>query len=299
MRTALLERLFFGLLLCFFVGTTASAHPGSGIVVDKFGQIYFTDTGRGVWKIDTHGKLSYIPASQFHWMALDEEGYFAKSQKSFREFFERVVPESSKSSLVLCSEFPLTINRDGNLYYADSRRSSKKIVRRTSDGNESILAGGETFRNISGIANGPDGSIYVTDDSNPDVEHIQRISMDGTVSMIASLDSIKIGGGISKEPTARYTYCRGLAVDSQGVLYVASTGSSRVLKITTDGNVSTILQAPSPWSPTGVALFRGEVYVLEWSQPADSQLEVRKAWTPRVRKVGRDGKVTVLATVLR
>ena len=58
----------FNLVLYSLVGTTISAHPGSGIVVDRNGQVYFTDTGKGVWKIDAQGKLTYIPASRFHWM---------------------------------------------------------------------------------------------------------------------------------------------------------------------------------------------------------------------------------------
>jgi len=51
-----------GLVLCAQLATSTSAHPGSGIVVDKQGQIFFTDTGQGVWKIDNQGKLSYLPA---------------------------------------------------------------------------------------------------------------------------------------------------------------------------------------------------------------------------------------------
>jgi len=90
-----------------------------------------------------------------------------------------------------------------------------------------------------------------------------------------------------------------LFVDSQGVVYVAATGSRRVLKLTPQGDVSAILQAPSPWSPTGVAVFGGEVYVLEWQDAPASQTEVRRAWIPRVRKVGRDGNVKTLATVSR
>jgi hypothetical protein len=90
-----------------------------------------------------------------------------------------------------------------------------------------------------------------------------------------------------------------LVVDSQGVVYVAATGSRRVLMITPGGDVSTLLQAPSPWSPTGVAVFGGEVYVLEWQDAPPSLLETRNAWIPRVRKVGRDGKITTLATISR
>ena len=100
-------------------------------------------------------------------------------------------------------------------------------------------------------------------------------------------------------PESEANYCRGLAVDSQGVVYVAATGSRRVLKLTPGGDASTVLQAPSPWSPTGVALFGGEVYVLEWQDAPPSLLETRNAWIPRVRKVGRDGKITTLATISR
>ncbi len=283
-------------MLCALFATSTSAHPGSGIVVDKHGQIFFTDTGQGVWKIDNQGILTYLPASLWHWMALDEVGYFAESQKNFGEWFERVTPQSSKPVLIMCSDFPLTVNRDGNLYYADTRHSSARIVRRTPDGTESVLAGGEMFQGIAGIAAGPDGSLYVTD-----ANAIRKITMDGTVSMIASPEMI----GIDKDrannppPETEATYCRGLAVDSQGVVYVAATGSRRVLKITPQGEVSAILQAPSPWSPTGVAVFQGEVYVLEWRDAAPSRAEVRRDWIPRVRKVGRDGKITTLATVSR
>jgi len=53
---------FLGLLVCILVQTKAFGHPGSGIVIDKYGQIYFTDTGKGVWKIDVKGHLTYVPA---------------------------------------------------------------------------------------------------------------------------------------------------------------------------------------------------------------------------------------------
>lgn len=288
---------FFSLLLFVLVGTRATAHPGSGIVVDKNGQVYFTDTGQGVWKIDKQGKLTYIPSSLFHWMAIDEIGYFAESQKSFGEWFERVTSQSSKPALIMCSDFPLTVNRDGNIYYANTRHSSAKIIRRTPDGKETVLAADKVFEYINGIAAGPDGSLYVTEASHDDASTIRKITMNGTVSIIATFAG-KTGGKDLPAGTVP-SYCRGLAVDSMGVGYVAATGSRSIIKVTPRGDVSTILQEPSPWSPTGVAVFRGEVYVLEWHDVAPSQEEVRKAWIPRVRKIGRDGKITTLATVSR
>ncbi len=289
------------IVLCVLLGTSAFAHPGSGIVVDTQGQIFFTDTGQGVWKIDKQGNLTLLPASLFHWMTLDEAGYFAESQKNFGEWFERVTSQGSKPALIMSSDFPLTINRDGNLYYADTRPRSARIVRRTPDGKESVLTADEAFKGIAGIAASPDGSLYVTDAIRPDTNSILKITKDGKVSQFASPEIIGSGRdrAINPPPESDVSYCRGLAVDSQGVVYVAATGSRRVLKITPSGGVSTILQAPSPWSPTGVAVFGGEVYVLEWQDAPASQAEVRRAWIPRVRKVGRDGKFTTLATVSR
>ena len=78
-RASFAVRTFICLMLFVLLGTGALAHPGSGIVVDKEGNVFFTDTGMGVWKIDTKGKLTYIPASRFHWMAIDEAGSFAGS----------------------------------------------------------------------------------------------------------------------------------------------------------------------------------------------------------------------------
>src|SRR5438045_8895160 len=64
----------------------ASAHPGSGIVVDEKGQVFFTDTGNPdakfsghVWKIDAQGRLSSAHATGAHWLALDATGRFARS----------------------------------------------------------------------------------------------------------------------------------------------------------------------------------------------------------------------------
>ena len=289
-------RTFISLMLCVLFGTMATAHPGSGIVVDKYGQVYFTDTGKGVWKVDNQGKLTFIPASRFHWMTIDVIGQFAESPKNFGQYFERVTPQSSKPALIMCSDFPLVVGKDGNIYYADTRPSSTKIIRRTPDGKESVIASDKTFEFISGIAVGTDGSLYITEASNANSNTIRRITMSGTVSIIATFVG-KSGNDLPLETVP--SYCRGLSVDSTGNIYVAATGSRSILKITPQGKVITILQTTSPWTPTGVAVFHGEVYVLEWHDVTPENLEVRIAYIPRVRKIGQDGKVSTLATVSR
>src|SRR6185436_8797016 len=160
-KTSMIKTIV-GLILCIVIGTSAAAHPGSGIVIDKDGQIYFTDTGKGVWKIDTNGKLSYLPASKFHWMAIDAAGDFAGSPKNFGEYFERVTPENNKPALIMCSDFPLVVGKDGNIYYAQTRPGAARIIRRTAGGKETVLASNKIFEFISGIAIGPDGYLYIT-----------------------------------------------------------------------------------------------------------------------------------------
>lgn len=272
------------------------AHPGSGIVVDEMGNVFFTDTGKGVWKIDRQGKLIYMPASKFHWMTMDTTGYFATSEKSFGQYFERVTGQNSKPTLIMCSDFPLVANKDGNIYYANTQHNKAKIIRRTPGGKESTFASDKVFEFVNGITASPDGSIYITEASNPDANTIRKITMDGKMSIIATFVG-KMHKDLPLETVP--SYCRGLVVDSTGTIYVAATGSRSVLKVTPSGDVKTILQESGPWTPTGVAVSKGEIYVLEWHDVEAKDLEVRAAYIPRVRKIGLDAKITTLATVSR
>ena len=96
----------------------------------------------------------------------------------------------------------------------------------------------------------------------------------------------------SDSPYFHAPYLRGLDITEDGTVYAAVNGCRCVIKITPEGKVETILKAEKPWSPTGVALRGKDVFVLEYThtdQPKD--------WAPRVRKLGRDGKVATLAAL--
>ena len=275
--------IFFALMLLLLPAIRVSAHPGSGIVVDKDGQIYFTDTGKGVWRIDKQGKLIYLPASRFHWMAIYKVGKFSSSPKSLGEYFEKVSSKNAGAALLMCSDFPLTINTDGNIYYAMTRPGSGKIIRRTSEGKETVLITDRIIESVTDMCSGADGALYITEAGNPGANTIRKITMDGKIAIIATIPS----------------YCRGLAVDAKGDIYVASTGNRKLIKISPQGQVTEILKEEEPWSPTGVAIFNGEIYLLEWHDVPPELDEVREAWIPRVRKVDKSGKVTTVATVSR
>src|SRR5262245_12960502 len=62
------------------LAASALAHPGSGLAVDKNGQLYFLDTGSGLWKIDAQGKLTHVDGTRYHWLALDERNALANTR---------------------------------------------------------------------------------------------------------------------------------------------------------------------------------------------------------------------------
>jgi hypothetical protein len=77
---------------------------------------------------------------------------------------------------------------------------------------------------------------------------------------------------------------------------VAATGCGSVFKVAPGGRVTVLSQLPRAWSPTGVATFGSDLYVLEFER---GDTEDRRAMLPRVRKISADGKTVVVATVTR
>jgi sugar lactone lactonase YvrE len=160
---------------------------------------------------------------------------------------------------------------------------------RTSGGPTSVLTS-LRVPHLNGLAAGPDGSLYYTENTA-----IRRISAQGQISTVAANITLTACPSIpGMEPND--AQLRGLAVDASGTVYVAASGCGSVLKVTPGGRITTVLQLESPWSPTAVALFGKDIYVLEYLHTA---VEDRLQWLPRVRKIAPDGKTTVIASVTR
>jgi hypothetical protein len=275
------------------------AHPGSGIAVDRFGHVYFLDTGAGLLTIDESGKLIQIPGPKYHWLALDANSRFVSAR----------LPEGSDSGmdwdifkagtnplLLLSSSFPIAIGQDGNLYYPSGHSGDLRLMRSTPAGLSSVFVtlpptARGPLPHLNGIVAGPDESLYYTENFA-----IRRITAKGPISTVATISACADGQLFPSISVAEGPYLRGLAIDPSGVMYVAATGCGRVLKITPDGKVTTLVQTQSPWSPTGVALFGSDVYVLEYLHTARDS---RTDWLPRVRKITADGASTVIASVFR
>jgi len=280
-------------LVCL-LSTFAVAHPGSGIVVDRLGQVYFLDTGSGLWRIDARGAVTHLSPLRNHWLAIDPGDTFTQNRLPVDAGRDWVITAvASNPTLLISTDFPLTIGQDGYLYYPSVRETNARILRKTPTGAASAFAtlprsvAGSPVAWINGITAASDGSIYYTEDNA-----IRRINARGAVSTVATVPALAHGPAIPGND--KHPYLRGLKVDAGGAVYVADAGDARVLKITPDGKIATLLQTESPWAPTDVALFGDVVYVLEFLHTLE---EDRLAWIPRIRKITPDGRSTIILTV--
>ena len=283
--------LVAGILFCT---SLMEAHPGSGIVVDRNGNVYFVDTGSGVWKVSPDGSLGRVPGPAYHWMAMDIDGRLRNASLHFSRGDATVTPVGEHPTLLLASDFPIAVGLNGNLYYPwfDDRLN---IQCRTPSGTTSVLAesvkspGRKPPRWLNGMAVGPDSTIYYTEN-----DAVRKISPWGSISTV--VENITVSDCDSLNVTGEYNgvYLRGIDVDARGTIYAAATGCCCVLEISGRGTVRTVLKSQRPWSPTGVAVSGDELYVLEYFHTAG---ENRREWLPRVRKVSRDGSVRTIAEI--
>jgi hypothetical protein len=201
---------------------------------------------------------------------------------------------------------PFVVNPDGNLYYGtgfpggdDLTPGGLTLTRLAPDAKRTLFAPdlkktlAEMKEAVTGLAAGPDGTLFV---ACP--KAILTVKTDGTVGTLVHPVEVKDGEDtFGKEPESPFyhpPYLRGLAVTAEGAVYAAVTGRRCVAKVSKAGKVETVLKAERPWSPTGVAVRGTDVFVLEYTNT-----DKAGDWVPRVRKLGADGKVAVLADLTR
>lgn len=284
---------FAVLLLVSLLGAAVLyAHPGAAIAVAKNGVVYFVDTGAGVFSIEANGRVVRREGPAFHWFAFDPDGRFRKTPwPSMRDAELRSA--GVNPTVVLSSDFPVVIGADGKFYYPDASGERVRIVAVDPSGARAVRANlppirsaGQTVKWLNGLASGPDGSLYYTED-----RAIRKIDRRGRVSAVVENVAVPNCTAVPGVEAGGRPYLRGLAISADGSIYVAASGCGAVLKVDAKGHVSTVLKASAPWSPTAIAVSGREIYVLEYLHTASDD---RREWIPRIRKIGSSGRVSTM-----
>jgi sugar lactone lactonase YvrE len=146
------------------------------------------------------------------------------------------------------------------------------------------------FDDPFGVALDRQGKVYVADAGNSN--RIRSIAPDGTVATFAGGSEGFIDG---KGTAAAFHTPSALAFDHEGNLYVADTGNHAIRKIAKDGTVTTLAGNGTRGDADGIgraAQFNGPVGL---AVDDAGIVYVADTYNDRIRRIGRDGKVTTIA----
>jgi sugar lactone lactonase YvrE len=197
----------------------------------------------------------------------------------------------------------VAVDVSGNVYVADAFNSTIRKI--TSAGVVTTFAGlaGSSggadgtgsvarFHLPYGVAVDGSGNVYVADTYN---QTIRKITSAGVVTTLAGSVGA-MGSADGTGSAARFNYPCGIAVDSDGNIYVADTNNYTIRKITPAGVVTTFAGLAGTGGSadgTGSAARFGEPYGL--ATDVSGNIYVADAGANAIRKITPAGAVTTLA----
>ena len=190
----------------------------------------------------------------------------------------------------------VAVGPDGSLYIVAS--SNARIRRVGPDGIITTVAGGGTAGlgdggpatsaqlRPTGVAIGPDGSLYVADSSN---DRIRRVGPDGIITTVAGNGLRGFSGDGGPATSAQLNNpSYGVAAGPDGSLYIADSANNRIRRVDPDGIITTV-------AGNGTASFSGDggpatsatlAYPAGIAVGADGTLYVTDNSNRRIRHVG-------------
>ena len=202
----------------------------AAITMDQAGNLYFVDNGR-VRKVNPAGAISTVggPASTYY----DEK--------------------RPATSVYLGVTNGIAIAADGTSYvsdYAQVFRISPAGIISTVAGNGAVGYGGDggpanaaLLNYAAGVALDAPGAVYIADELN---SRVRKVSPDGTITTVAGNGTAGFSGDGGQATDAELMNPEGLAIDSEGNLYIADSGNARVRKVTPQGIITTIAENRQP-----------------------------------------------------
>ncbi len=220
---------------------TAKLNTPIGLAVDSAGNVYIGDAGNArLRKARPSGEIITVAGGNGAGGAGDFSGATSAQVRDIRG---------------------VAVDAAGNLYLADTgNHRIRKIT--PSDGVIARIAGTaasgagadgpdalqSALRSPYGVVVDKSGSVYFSDTGN---HRIRKLSPSGAIETIAGTGTAGFAGDGDLAIRARLNNPSGLALDSEGNLYVADTGNHRIRHITPTGVIRTI-------AGTGVSGFAGD-----------------------------------------
>lgn len=152
-----------------------------------------------------------------------------------------------------------------------------------------------------GLATGSDGALYIAD---PGDNRVRKVSTSGSITTLAgagSLGNPGFSGDGGAATAAKLQSPEGVALDSQGNVYIADTGNGRIRKVdASTGIITTVAGRGNSVSSTGDG---GQAVNANFNTPTDVAIDaqgniyIADFGNHAIRKV--DAKTGIISTILR
>jgi len=221
---------------------------------------------------------------------------------------DKITTVAGKTNLMLNNPKGVVLDKDGNLYIADTE--NHRIRKVTPGGTISTIAGTGTagyagddgaatsaqLNNPKGMAVDSSGNLYIADTDNQRIRKVTPAGMISTVAGTGTAGNYPGDGGPATSAELNSPF--GVAVDSDSNLYIADTGNSRIFKVdATSKNISIV-------AGTGTLGFTGDngaatsaKLALPSGVTVDSNgnLYIADTSNYRIRKVTPGGTISTIA----
>jgi Abnormal spindle-like microcephaly-assoc'd, ASPM-SPD-2-Hydin/NHL repeat len=204
---------------------TAAGLPVRGLAADSSGNVYYSSSYEGVWKVNAQGVITKIAGN-------GSPGFSGDGG-----------PATDAQTAVVAG---LTLDGQGNLYLtevanSDVRKVDTNGIITTVAGNQQFGYAGDGGPATSAKLNSPTdvrvdaaGNLYIADSSN---NRIRKVNAAGKISTIAGDGNYGYAGDGGLVSAAQFAGPAALVLDGIGNLFVADTGNSVIRKIDVETTV--------------------------------------------------------------
>lgn len=207
-------------------GSIARLDTPTRIKADRDGNLYVTDLGnKTIRKITPAGVVTTLAGSPGVCGSADGSGALAQ----------------------FCDPQGIALDRSGNLFVTDTGNHTVRKIDpagrvTTVAGSAGVCGSADGRGNAAQFCQPQDiavdrwGTLYVADTANSTV---RKITLDGVVTTLAGRAK-ECGTADGEGTAARLCQADGIAIDDEGDLFVADSGSATIRRITRRGTVSTV-----------------------------------------------------------